>query len=78
MPIDPSHIRKGAFMTGQNYPGQFVTKRERLPPDLQHFEQTAAEADRLGASTSLDEIQQRIARAKEKLDALRAAARRRK
>ena len=72
-------VTKGDFIVGGAHAVELpVTKRAPLPPDLAEFEQAAAEADRIGGVPGLDEIQQRIARAREKLDALRAAARRRK
>ncbi len=66
-------IRKGAFLTGDPQPA--AIKRPSLPADLAEFESAAAEADRLAAS-GLDEIRQRLAKAQNMLDQLRAAARR--
>jgi hypothetical protein len=77
MPLDRSSIKKGVFLTGTPHPARFV-KRQPLPPEYAHFEAAAAEADKLTGVPSLSEIEQRMARAKEKLEALRAAVRRRR
>jgi hypothetical protein len=75
MPIDKSHIRKGAYLTGGNFAAVPVIKHAPLPADLEEFEAAAAEADRL-ATSGLDEIRQRLDKAREQLEELRAAVRR--
>ena len=65
-------------MQGAPCPGAFVGKRQPLPDDLKHFDEAAAAADCLADTPSLDEIRQKIERAKVKIEELRAFARQRR
>ena len=67
MPIDKSEIKKGLFMVGGECRGQLVEKRaDRADPEL-----TSLRLER-----QRDEIAERIAKAKQRVDEVLAAVRR--
>ncbi len=67
-------IKKGSYLVGDPRPG--AIKRAPLPPEFESFRSACDEADRL-ATSGVDEIKRRLARAEQMLNELRAAARRR-
>jgi hypothetical protein len=76
MPIDKTHIRKGAFLTGGNFAAAPSVAHAPLPPDLAEFESACREADRLAAQRFVV-LENQLADARKKLDEIRAFVRRR-
>jgi hypothetical protein len=67
-------VTKGQYLIGAPVAAP-VAKSAPLPPDLEHFAGVVEAAGPLGAP-GLDEIEQRLAAARKRLEELRAAVRR--
>ena len=71
MPIDKTHIRKGAFLTGGSYPTTQVAGRTPVPADLAEFQSAADLADQLGSSRAYLEMEKWAREAHETIESLR-------